>query len=113
VPDAVIDDYRLMPEPFRHGLGWAKPLLNLPELRGAMAPAKWQRLALILKREKIALTGETAPNFLFALAAVEKLYAFTKPAEFLIGGNGGTPSTTLENSSAASGRQTRSGPPLR
>lgn len=70
VPESVIADYRAMEEPFKYGLEWARPLLDLPELRGALYPRKWAALAQVLRHAKIALTGETVPAYVDAVRSL-------------------------------------------
>lgn len=70
VPESVIADYRSMEETFRYGLEWARPLLDLPELRGALPARKWAGLAQVLRHEKIALTSENAPAYIAAMEAL-------------------------------------------
>ena len=70
VPVAVVTDYRTMEDPFRYGLEWAVPLLDLPELRGALPPLKWSALAQALRHAKITLTSESAGAYLDAVRAL-------------------------------------------
>ncbi|MFL9995285.1 hypothetical protein PQR34_32190 [Paraburkholderia sediminicola] len=70
VPESVIADYRAMEEPFKYDLEWARPLLDLPELRGALPPRKWAALAQVLRHAKITLSSETAPAYIAAMEAL-------------------------------------------
>ncbi|MFM0386904.1 hypothetical protein [Paraburkholderia dipogonis] len=70
VPESVIADYRAMEEPFKYGLEWAQPLLDLPELRGALHPRKWAALAQVLRHAKITLTCETVPAYVDAVRSL-------------------------------------------
>jgi hypothetical protein len=67
VPDPVVEEYRRDAEPFRHDLQWAKPLLEVPELRGAMAPLKLQVLASVMRIEKLPITGDNVSQLVAAL----------------------------------------------
>ncbi|MFM0616143.1 hypothetical protein PQR37_18940 [Paraburkholderia nemoris] len=70
VPESVIADYRAMDDTFKYGLEWAQPLLDLPELRGAVPPRKWAGLAQVLRHAKITLSTETAPAYIAAMEAL-------------------------------------------
>lgn len=71
VPESVIADCRAMEETFKYGLEWARPLLDLPELRGALPPRKWTGLAQVLRHAKITLTSEAAPAYIVAMEALQ------------------------------------------
>ncbi|MEZ0606259.1 hypothetical protein ACAX43_29650 [Paraburkholderia sp. IW21] len=70
VPESVIADYRAMGESFKYGLEWARPLLDVPELRGALHPRKWAALAQVLRHEKIMLTSETVSVYFDAVRSL-------------------------------------------
>ncbi|MGQ7932161.1 hypothetical protein [Paraburkholderia sp. D1E] len=70
VPESVVADYRAMEETFKYGLDWARPLLDLPELRGAVPPRRWAGLAQVLRHAKITLSSETAPAYIAAMEAL-------------------------------------------
>ena len=59
-----------MDQPFRYGLEWAAPLLELPALRGALPPRKWSALAQVLRHAKVSLTGESAEAYIAAVRAL-------------------------------------------
>ncbi|EIM98706.1 hypothetical protein WQE_22883 [Paraburkholderia hospita] len=60
VPEAVLAEYRELPEKFSTDMAWGKVLLVVPELRGAMSPDKVRVLASILSREKGGITSQNA-----------------------------------------------------
>src|SRR6478609_3417041 len=59
VPQAVIDDYASLSK-FDSDLQWAKPLLAVPELRGALPLAKLMPLATVMRHSKQAITSDNA-----------------------------------------------------
>jgi hypothetical protein len=59
VPQAVIDDYASLSK-FDSDLQWAKPLLAVPELRGALPLAKLVPLATVMRHSKQAITSDNA-----------------------------------------------------
>jgi hypothetical protein len=56
VPQAVVDDYASLSE-FDSDLQWAKPLLKVPELRGALSLAKLVPLVTVMRHSKQAITS--------------------------------------------------------
>jgi hypothetical protein len=59
VPQAVIDDYASLSK-FESDLQWAKPLLAVPELRGALPLTKLVPLATVMRHSKQAITSDNA-----------------------------------------------------
>jgi hypothetical protein len=60
VPEAVLAEYRELPEKFSTDITWGRVLLSVPELRGAMSPDKVRVLASIMSREKGGITSQNA-----------------------------------------------------
>ena len=60
VPEAVLAEYRELPEKFSTDVAWGRVLLSVPELRGAMSPDKVRVLASIMSREKGGITSQNA-----------------------------------------------------
>lgn len=67
IPDAVIAEYRADAELFRYGLEWAGTLLDVPELRGAMALSKLQVLASVMRNEKLPITADNVSELVAAV----------------------------------------------
>ncbi|KXV16525.1 hypothetical protein CR51_00955 [Caballeronia megalochromosomata] len=59
VPQAVIDDYTSLSK-FDMDLRWAKPLLAVPELRGALPVSKLVPLTSVMRHSKQAITSQNA-----------------------------------------------------
>jgi hypothetical protein len=60
VPEAVLAEYRESPDKFSTDVSWGKVLLDVPELRGAMSPAKVRTLASVMSGEKGGITSGNA-----------------------------------------------------
>jgi hypothetical protein len=59
VPQSVIDDYTSLSK-FDTDLRWAKPLLYVPELRGALPLSKLASLVRVMGHSKLAITSQNA-----------------------------------------------------
>ncbi|WP_309852809.1 hypothetical protein [Caballeronia sp. LZ003] len=59
VPQSVIDDYTSLSK-FDTDLRWAKPLLAVPELRGALPLSKLAPLVRVMVHSKLAITSQNA-----------------------------------------------------
>jgi hypothetical protein len=59
VPQAVIDDYASLSK-FESDLQWAKPLLAVPELCGALPLAKLVPLSTVMRHSNQAITSDNA-----------------------------------------------------
>ncbi|MFL9911953.1 hypothetical protein [Paraburkholderia sp. RL17-337-BIB-A] len=60
VPEAVLAEYRELPDKFSTDVRRGKVLLDVPELRGAMSPEKVRTLASVMSREKGGITSGNA-----------------------------------------------------
>ncbi|MFL9876467.1 hypothetical protein [Paraburkholderia megapolitana] len=60
VPAIVMDDYRTLKDPFRHGLAWAQSLLDVPSLRGRISREALSRLRAVMKSDGKAITERNA-----------------------------------------------------
>lgn len=60
VPEAVLAEYRTLPDRFSTDMTWGRMLLDVPELRGTMTPDKVRVLASIMSREKGGVTSQNA-----------------------------------------------------
>jgi hypothetical protein len=60
VPQEVLDDYAAMAEPFFSDIQWAKPLLTVPELRGAVPVAKLRPLVSVMRHSGKKISSENA-----------------------------------------------------
>jgi hypothetical protein len=60
VPEEVLNDYAELAEPFGHDIGWARPLLSVPELRGAMPVEKLRILVSVLTYSRKVISSENA-----------------------------------------------------
>ncbi|MGF6870748.1 hypothetical protein [Paraburkholderia sp. MM5477-R1] len=72
VPEAVLAEYRELPDRFTTDVTWGRALIDVPELRGAMSPDKARVLVSVMSREKggihsgnaalLAMVMRLAPN---------------------------------------------------
>ncbi|MFM0124239.1 MULTISPECIES: hypothetical protein [Paraburkholderia] len=72
VPEAVLEEYRQLPDRFTTDMSWGRVLVDVPELRGAMSPHKVRVLVSVMRQEKggissanaalLALVMRLAPN---------------------------------------------------
>lgn len=60
VPEAVLADYALLAEPFGNDIRWARPLLTVPELRGAMPVAKFRVLVSVMTHSRQPMSSANA-----------------------------------------------------
>ncbi len=60
VPQAVLDDYAALAEPFGNDIRWARPLLAVPELRGAIPAAKLQKLVAVMTHSRQIISSANA-----------------------------------------------------
>src|SRR5260370_26834797 len=60
VPQEVLDDYAAMAEPFFSDIPWVKPLLTVPELRGAVPVAKLRPLASVMRHSGKKISSDNA-----------------------------------------------------
>ncbi|CAN7785986.1 hypothetical protein LJR034_008656 [Caballeronia sp. LjRoot34] len=60
VPEAVLADYGLHTEPFGNDIRWARVLLTVPELRGAMPVAKLRVLVSVMTHSRQAISSANA-----------------------------------------------------
>ncbi|MFM0027435.1 hypothetical protein PQR70_14350 [Paraburkholderia madseniana] len=60
VPEAVLAEYRELPDRFSTDMRWGRVLLDVPELRGTMSPAKVRTLVSVMSREKCGITSGNA-----------------------------------------------------
>jgi len=60
VPDAVLSDYEARAEPFGNDIRWARPLLSVPALRGAMPVAKLQKLVSVMTHSRQTISSANA-----------------------------------------------------
>jgi hypothetical protein len=60
VPQEVLDDYAAMAQPFCSDFQWAKPLLTVPELRGAVPVAKLRPLVSVMRHSGKKISSENA-----------------------------------------------------
>ncbi|SAK89418.1 hypothetical protein AWB82_06266 [Caballeronia glebae] len=71
IPRAVVDDYASWSE-FDSDLQWAKPLVTVPELRGALSLAKLVPLVTVMRYSKQAITSCNAALLAMLMGLVPK-----------------------------------------
>ncbi len=71
VPQEVIDDYTSLSK-FDSDLQWAKPLLAVPELRGALPLSKLVPLASVMRRSKQPITSANAALLVMVMGLAPK-----------------------------------------
>ncbi|WP_128597396.1 hypothetical protein [Paraburkholderia kirstenboschensis] len=86
VPDSVLDDYRKMDRAFRYDLEWAKPLLDVVELRGRLPAEKHRWVASVMRAAKQPITAETVDAIVAAVSGVPDACDFVDVDDALFAG---------------------------
>ncbi|NUY06218.1 hypothetical protein [Paraburkholderia youngii] len=83
VPEAVLDEYRQLPDRFTLDVSWGRALIDVPELRGAMSPDKVRVLASVMRREQGGISSGNAALLAMAMRLASNVPSYEEVDDLL------------------------------
>ncbi|MGF6969573.1 hypothetical protein OKW43_006668 [Paraburkholderia sp. WC7.3g] len=83
VPEAVLEEYRQLPDRFAMDMSWGRVLVDVRELRGAMPPDKVRVLTSVMQREQGGISSGNAALLAMAMRLASNSPTFEQVDDLL------------------------------